>query len=45
MINEPDYRQQMVEHNYDLGRLFFSYGVLRRKLRALITNYTGMDDL
>lgn len=45
VIAEPEYRQQMVDHNYELGRLFFSYGVLRRKLRALITNYTGMEDL
>lgn len=45
VINEPEYRERMVAHNFELGRAFFSYGVLRRKLRALVTNYTGMDDL
>ena len=45
VINDEEYRKKMVDHNYDLGRAFFSYTVLRRKLRALVTNYTGMDDL
>ena len=45
VIGEPEYRQQMVDRNFELGRLFFSYAVLRRKLRALVTHYTGMDDL
>jgi len=45
VIDDPEYRQRMVEQNYALGRRFFSYGVLRRKLRALVTNVTGMEDL
>ena len=45
VIHDAEYRQQMVDHNYELGKAFFSYSVLRRKLRALITNVTGMDDL
>jgi len=45
VIQDADYRQEMVDHNYDLGKRFFSYSVLRRKLRALITNHTGLDDL
>jgi glycosyltransferase involved in cell wall biosynthesis len=45
VIDNAEYRQEMVEHNYELSRMFFSYGVLRRKLRALITNFTGLDDL
>jgi glycosyltransferase involved in cell wall biosynthesis len=44
-IEDADYRREMVEHNYELGRAFFSYAVLRRKLRAIITNFTGADDL
>ena len=44
-IHDEEYRQQMVDHNYELGRRFYSYSVLRRKLRALITNFTGADDL
>ncbi len=45
VIQDADYRRQMVDHNYELGKAFFSYSVLRRKLRALITNFTGADDL
>ena len=45
IISDPVYRQEMVDNNYELGKAFFSYSVLRRKLRALITNFTGADDL
>lgn len=45
VITDDKYRYEMVDHNYQLGKAFFSYSVLRRKLRALITNFTGMDDL
>jgi len=45
VIHDREYRQQMVDHNFEQGKAFFSYSVLRRKLRALITNFTGMDDL
>ena len=45
VVGDPVYRTSMVDHNYELGKAFFSYPVLRRKLRALITNFTGMDDL
>ena len=45
VISDPVYREEMVSHNYELGKAFFSYSVLRRKLRALITNFTGADDL
>ncbi len=45
VVEDADHRQEMVEHNYELGKRFFSYSVLRRKLRALITNFTGSDEL
>ncbi|TWT89056.1 Glycosyl transferases group 1 [Pseudobythopirellula maris] len=45
IIDDPVYRQEMVDHNYELSLRFFSHAVLRRKLRALITNVTGLDDL
>lgn len=45
VIEDQEFRDQMVEHNYELGKRFFSYAVLRRKLRALVTNVTGMEDL
>ncbi|MCG8448203.1 MAG: glycosyltransferase family 4 protein, partial [Pirellulales bacterium] len=45
VVEDHEHREQMVDSNYELGIKFFSYSVLRRKLRALITNHTGMDDL
>jgi mannosylglucosylglycerate synthase len=45
VIEDPEYRQAMVSHNYELGKAFFSYSVLRRTLRVLITHITGLDDL
>jgi len=45
VIRNEAYRREMVEHNYELSKAFFSYSVLRRRLRALITNVTGVDDL
>ena len=45
VLEDTVYREEMVDHNFALGKAFFSYSVLRRKLRALVTNFTGMDDL
>lgn len=45
VISDPDYRKEMVDHNYELGKAFFSYAVLRRQLRAAVTNITGLDNL
>ena len=45
VIDDEKYRREMVDQNFELGKAFFSYSVLRRKLRSLITNFTGLDDL
>ena len=45
VISDPVYREAMVDNNYELGKAFFSYAVLRRKLRALVTHYTGAENL
>lgn len=45
IIDDPEYRQEIVDFNYEIGKAFFSYSVLRRKLRALVTNFTGQDNL
>jgi glycosyltransferase involved in cell wall biosynthesis len=45
VINDKEYRDEMIEHNYQMGKAFFSYAVLRRHLRALITNITGLENL
>ncbi len=45
IITDPEYRDEMVDFNYEIGKAFFSYSVLRRKLRALVTNFTGQENL
>lgn len=45
VTGDAEYRQQMVDHNYELATKFFSYSVLKRKLRAILCNFTGQDDL
>ena len=45
VISDAEYREAIVNHNYEICKRFFSYAVLRRKLRALITNFTGTDEL
>jgi len=38
ILENPELRDQMTEHNYQTARKFFSYEVLRRKLNAIIAN-------
>ncbi len=45
VIRDDRYREEMVDFNYEIGKAFFSYSVLRRKLRALVTNFTGQENL
>ena len=45
VIQDEEFRQDMIDCNYEHAKAFFSYSVLRRKLRSLITNFTGLDDL
>jgi mannosylglucosylglycerate synthase len=45
VLNDQDYREQMVNRNYELATKFFSYAVVRRKLRAIVCNFTGHDEL
>jgi glycosyltransferase involved in cell wall biosynthesis len=45
VISDQEYRREMVDYNYELSKAFFSYSVLRRKLRSLITAFTGLDHL
>lgn len=44
VIDDEEYRTEMVNHNYELATRFFSYSVCRRKLRAIVCNFTGQDD-
>ena len=43
ILSDREYRQQMVDHNYALGRKFYSYSALRRSLRTIITSLTGLN--
>lgn len=45
VIDDAAYRQEMVDHNYELGKVYYSYRVLRRKLRTLVFQLTGEDIL
>lgn len=40
-LRNPDYRQAMVDHNYEVARHFYGYPVIRRNLRAFISSLTG----
>jgi len=43
LLADPAYRKVTVEHNYAVANRFFSYSVLRRSLRTLITNIKGLE--
>lgn len=42
IMTDSDYRRAMVEHNYKVANRYYSYAVLRRGLRTLITNVRGL---
>jgi glycosyltransferase involved in cell wall biosynthesis len=41
VLKDPERRQAMVEKNFELGRKYFSYSVLKRGLSALLTSFFG----
>ncbi len=43
LLDDEVYRRVTVEHNYAVANRFFSYSVLRRSLRTLITNIKGLE--
>ncbi len=45
VIQDDQYRTAMVDHNFEVAKKFFSYPVLKRKLRAMMCNVTGTDEL
>jgi mannosylglucosylglycerate synthase len=44
VLEDSEYREAMVEHNFDKAKKFFSYQVLRRKLNSLVSNIIGTRD-
>ena len=43
ILDDADNRQKMVDHNYQIARHYYSYRVLRRSLRTLLTNLVGWE--
>ncbi len=41
LLAEPEYRKDVTEHNFAVAQKFYSYEILRRSLRILITSLTG----
>jgi hypothetical protein len=41
VLTDPEYRHQMVKHNYATAQKYFSYSILRKKLKNLISDCTG----
>ncbi len=42
-LEDPHYRREVVEHNYLVASRFYSFSILRRALRTIIGNITGVD--
>ncbi len=42
VLDDADMREEMANHNYELGRKYFSYTVLDRKLRGLLSTSMGV---
>ena len=38
ILEEPDYRQELVDHNYEVARRYYGYQVLRHGLRLMFAN-------
>lgn len=43
IIEDDDYRREMVDHNYETAKKFYSYDVLRRRLKTLMINIRGLS--
>jgi glycosyltransferase involved in cell wall biosynthesis len=45
VLEDEQYRRELVDYNYEIAKSYFSYSVLRDKLAVLITNAAGMSNL
>ena len=45
LLDDNTYRREVIEHNNELAKRFYSYSVLRRSMRTLVTNITGLAEL
>jgi glycosyltransferase involved in cell wall biosynthesis len=45
VLTDPELRKKMVTHNYETARKYYSYSVLSKKLKNLISDCTGCSKL
>jgi hypothetical protein len=45
VLEHPETVQAVIEKNYQLGKRYYSYGVLERSLKWLIVDLFGVDPL
>jgi hypothetical protein len=43
VLQSPSLAAEMAEHNYQLGRRFYSFAVLEQQLLGLLQSITGED--
>jgi hypothetical protein len=43
VIESSERRQKMVNHNYDIATRHYSYAMLRRWLKTILTNFFGVE--
>ena len=44
ILDDPDYREELVNHNYEVARKYYGYRVLRYGLQTLIRNVQSRTD-
>ncbi len=45
LLEDRSHCQRVVNENFAIAKRYYSYGILRRKLRNLVTNITGLETL
>jgi glycosyltransferase involved in cell wall biosynthesis len=45
ILTDPDLRKKIVTHNYETAKKYYSYSILGKKLRSLISDCTGCQEL
>jgi glycosyltransferase involved in cell wall biosynthesis len=43
VLNNPEFVEEMAEHNYDLAKKFFSFAMLERQLQVLLQSCFGQE--
>jgi glycosyltransferase involved in cell wall biosynthesis len=45
ILTDPDLRKKIVTHNYETAKKYYSYSILGKKLRSLISDCSGCQEL